>query len=260
MRTKLTQFTCLHSPALAAAIIVGLFIGAAGITANAQETTAQEQFDKVVGEYNQAVQAFSEQYQQATTDEERQKASESYPTAQAYAVRLLGLAKAHPTDPVAVDALVWIVTQARFGPENDEAMDILVKNHVQSEKLGPLCLMLVYSGSPSAGALLETLREKSPHREIQGQATYALGMFKAQQQDETAIAEKLFEEVVANYGDIELYGRTLADAAKGDLFEMRNLVVGKLAPEIRGQDVDGVEFALTDYRGKVVVLDFWGDW
>jgi|GEM_PF-1801395 len=36
--------------------------------------------------------------------------------------------------------------------------------------------------------------------------------------------------------------------------------VGNMAPEIRGQDVDGVAFKLSDYRGKVVLLDFWGDW
>ena len=36
--------------------------------------------------------------------------------------------------------------------------------------------------------------------------------------------------------------------------------VGSVAPEIQGEDVDGVRFQLSDYRGKVVVLDFWGDW
>ena len=36
--------------------------------------------------------------------------------------------------------------------------------------------------------------------------------------------------------------------------------IGNLAPEIEGEDIDGVKFKLSDYRGKVVVLDFWGDW
>ena len=38
------------------------------------------------------------------------------------------------------------------------------------------------------------------------------------------------------------------------------LEVGNLAPEIIGEDIDGKKFKLSDYRGKVVVLDFWGDW
>jgi cytochrome oxidase Cu insertion factor (SCO1/SenC/PrrC family) len=39
-----------------------------------------------------------------------------------------------------------------------------------------------------------------------------------------------------------------------------DLAIGKVAPEISGVDVDGRKFKLSDYRGKVVVLDFWGDW
>jgi hypothetical protein len=35
---------------------------------------------------------------------------------------------------------------------------------------------------------------------------------------------------------------------------------GQPAPEIVGEDLDGVPFRLSDYRGKVVVLDFWGHW
>jgi hypothetical protein len=38
------------------------------------------------------------------------------------------------------------------------------------------------------------------------------------------------------------------------------LAVGRQAPEIAGPDLDGVPFKLSDYRGKVVVLDFWGHW
>lgn len=36
--------------------------------------------------------------------------------------------------------------------------------------------------------------------------------------------------------------------------------VGEPAPATKAEDVDGKEFALADYRGKVVVLDFWGFW
>lgn len=36
--------------------------------------------------------------------------------------------------------------------------------------------------------------------------------------------------------------------------------VGQRAPEIEGSDINGIPFKLSDYRGKVVVLDFWGHW
>jgi len=36
--------------------------------------------------------------------------------------------------------------------------------------------------------------------------------------------------------------------------------VNRPAPEIRGKDLDGNPMKLSDFRGKVVMLDFWGDW
>ncbi len=36
--------------------------------------------------------------------------------------------------------------------------------------------------------------------------------------------------------------------------------IGNIAPEIDGEDVGGEVFRLSEYRGQVVMLDFWGDW
>ncbi len=36
--------------------------------------------------------------------------------------------------------------------------------------------------------------------------------------------------------------------------------VGAPAPEIVGEDLDGVSLKLSDYRGKVVLLSFYGEW
>ena len=49
-------------------------------------------------------------------------------------------------------------------------------------------------------------------------------------------------------------------AAKGivrDFGELEHLQVGMSAPDFEAVDQNGVRFALSDYRGKVVLLDFW---
>ena len=54
--------------------------------------------------------------------------------------------------------------------------------------------------------------------------------------------------------------RTPASRAAMMMTEMRELVVGKIAPEIEGKDVDGRPMKLSDHRGKVVVLAWWATW
>ncbi len=73
------------------------------------------------------------------------------------------------------------------------------------------------------------------------------------------------EEIGTQYSDVVLMERgdtkiRIGEKCEGTLFELRNLAIGKVVPDITGEDLDGEEFNLSDYRGKVVVLDFWGDW
>jgi uncharacterized protein (DUF433 family) len=44
--------------------------------------------------------------------------------------------------------------------------------------------------------------------------------------------------------------------AKAELFDLDHLSVGRVAPEIEGEDVDGKKLKASDYRGKVVMLSF----
>jgi hypothetical protein len=176
----------------------------------------------------------------------------------------LALARKNPKDPAAIDALVWVAVYSRSGAEFDEALKLLSADYVGSEKLGQVCQSLVYSTSPESEKFLRLVLGNNPNKEVQGTACLSLGqLLKRQSGNEErsgSEAEKLFEQVVAKYGDVSTGRGALADAAKAELFELRNLGIGKTAPEIEGEDVDGKKFKLSDYRGKVVVLDFWGDW
>jgi thiol-disulfide isomerase/thioredoxin len=44
------------------------------------------------------------------------------------------------------------------------------------------------------------------------------------------------------------------------IYAADKLAIGMKSPEISGTDTDGVAFKLSDYKGKVILLDFWGDW
>ena len=74
-----------------------------------------------------------------------------------------------------------------------------------------------------------------------------------------AEAVKLFEDLAARNVPIELArGITIGDESRASAYEIRNLGVGKVAPDIAAEDLNGEKFRLSDYRGKVVLLSFWG--
>jgi len=81
-------------------------------------------------------------------------------------------------------------------------------------------------------------------------------------EDERLAAIAALERCAREFGKEKDYGRyeNWAAAVEGPLFQLQNLYVGALAPDIEGEDLNGVKFKLSDYRGKVVVLDFWGNW
>jgi hypothetical protein len=72
-------------------------------------------------------------------------------------------------------------------------------------------------------------------------------------------AEELFVELEKGYKDVPALAASMR-RLDSILFELRYLSVGKQAPDIEGEDTDGKKFKLSDYRGKVIMLDFWGHW
>ena len=61
---------------------------------------------------------------------------------------------------------------------------------------------------------------------------------------------------MANVNGVGPTGETLATVVDRELADLRTLAVGQPASEIVGKDVDGKPMALSESRGKVVVLDF----
>jgi hypothetical protein len=211
-----------------------------------------------------------------------------------FAGKFMELAEKHPQDPIAVDALIWIVTNVRRGSELTGAMNTLANDHVENEKLAPVFAGLIEKPSLAAEKLLRAALEKNPHKKVQAQACFQLAAYLRDEArlrnslmaqpdhrrfeqyygkeftkhlaaiDEKKLTEEiehLYERIVESFADVPTDdGPTLGESAKLELFAIRNLALGKTAPEIQSEDLDGERFKLSDYRGKVVVLDFWGHW
>jgi hypothetical protein len=107
-------------------------------------------------------------------------------------------------------------------------------------------------------ALLDAVVERNKDVNCQGQALVVRGTLRLQMaetdEDRSAAAADL-QKVASVATDADILVQ-----AKDALFELENLQVGCTAPDIVAKDTDGVDFKLSDYRGKVVLLDFWGFW
>jgi hypothetical protein len=173
-----------------------------------------------------------------------------------------------------------------------KAMALLLRDHLRSDKLGPICLRITSGFRREHETFLRTLLERSPHKDVRGLACLALAQFlnnrmqrldqikeqpelageyeslfgkkfltELQHQDRAGVArdiETLFEQAGKEYGEVKIpYEGTVAQKVKAELFAFRYLLVGKQSPDIEGVDQDGQYFKLSDYNGKVVLLDFW---
>lgn len=102
--------------------------------------------------------------------------------------------------------------------------------------------------------LVYQTRNRTTRREVGEELATCLA-FAPRDDDDVASAKALFEELLTDEPADGFRQRV-----RGKLYRMENLVVGKAAPELTGKGADGNELRLSDHRGKVVVLDFWGFW
>jgi hypothetical protein len=260
--------------------------------------TPAEQYQTLRKEYDRASGGAA-----PLTDAERLKfVGRVYRHRNALAAKFLELAQQHPNDPIALDALTQAVWQVNTTPWPVElvgedtavarALELIRRDHIRSDKLGPLCQRVAYGFRKEYETFLRAVLAKNPHKDIRATACLSLGHFlnnRLQRLDlckeqpglarefaglygEEYLAEllrqdrdKVLEEIEAvfgqaaeKYGDVKLPGGgTVAGRAQAELFEVRDLAVGKAAPDIEGEDQDGKRLKLSDYRGKVVLLDFW---
>ena len=214
--------------------------------------------------------------------------------AKQFAARFFELAEKHPKDPAAVDALVWILKKRRSQPAATRALELLGSRHLKSPALERACRSIARVPATAAEGLLRRVLEKSPHAPVRGQACYYLAYLLERQSsvvdqltqnsdltkrvlqyygkeygkylmalDNAKLNRKLeqvYELMAKSFADVQLDDEKLDGIAAASLFRIRHLSRGRVAAEIKGEDIFGKRFQLSDYRGKVVMLTFWGHW
>ena len=160
----------------------------------------------------------------------------------------------------AVDFLVMVLNldQQRARP----ALETLIRDHLDSPKMAKVGSMIPYfdrlvSKEFAQEATAKLTKSKSV--DVRGWATLAMYSEIIASSDRDGHAYKAARaKLMAAAGEVT--DRSLAAQITGAIDEREKFGVGCRAPDIQGVDLDGVAFKLSDYEGKVIFLDFWGDW
>ena len=162
---------------------------------------------------------------------------------------------------------------------DDDLVKIVRDHFMDDPRMGQLCARSP-TGRKTGRRNPQDVAARHPDRKVRGQATYALGMWwrrstevmtlgrnRTESEKEHCLAEA---KLVLRPGRRRLRRRCrgrwhVSARRQGEgraalIANLPNLKVGKVAPEIVGEDLDGKPLKLSDHRGKVVVVCFWATW
>ncbi len=109
--------------------------------------------------------------------------------------------------------------------------------------------------APTAEAHLARIERATKGEEVKAAVLFARATISKETHGPTSKTLSYLETITDRYPKSRMASRV-----PGEIFELVHLGLGRVAPDFVAEDQDGVKFKLSDYRGKVVVLDFWGFW
>jgi thiol-disulfide isomerase/thioredoxin len=232
--------------------LLALALAAPGLRADDKPAKAED-YKALQKEFTQAQTKLQEKqkelvqaFQKAKTQEEKKEIAKKFETLQKeldkFGARFLAYAEKNPKAPDAYDALFQTL-RLSGGPMGKsglwgKAMAALQKDQVKNENMAKLVPLLGGSKDEATIKLLKAIVEQNPNPKTQAHACKALAKSP-------------------NKDDADKYAKLLKDKY-ADVFP--DLSVGKKAPEVVSQDLSGKKVKLSDYKGKVVVLDIWATW
>jgi hypothetical protein len=154
-------------------------------------------------------------------------------------------------------AMISLAEQAQKDRLADQILGDILKQNLDLAETAQVVLGLRYNNSNPKkkkqlpGQLAAFARSKNTS--VQAAALYVRA--EVTKDTDAKASVPLYKQLMVQYPTSEF-----AKRATTSIFEAENLQIGMLAPEILGTDHEDKPFKLSEYRGKVVVLDFWGFW
>ncbi|MHC5062437.1 MAG: TlpA family protein disulfide reductase [Planctomycetota bacterium] len=235
----------------------------------ARYAQAKKEYDELIAGFQADVETYIATHQQLMRKGKKQEADEyrraNRPT-EKYVDAFLKGAKEYDGSKGAALFLSWFVSSTQSSSLlGKQALEILFEDHVESAEMACVVTpsgvrrMMTSFGREGMRERMGILVERSPYADdIVAPARFILAQSSLQDPKISA------EDKAAAIAELKLIakeqkGRALELQASSEVFQIEKLQVGMEAPEMIGTDLDGRSVRLSDFRGQVVLLEFWAD-
>jgi len=247
--------------------------GAVAVGNNESDRAAELQ--RLVDAYESIAIRYSDGLVLATTPEQKEAIAKHAPSARSLrsiARLIIDLVASNPKDEPALDGLIFLSKFIEVA-EVEESLSIALDD---GSKMDPMALLLEHhSSNPKIskasrrlprGEETDIFLHKLVQKTYNPSVRWAAGaqLFSSHRRNNrTDAMEKLAVELSEDrYLEGVVAGLNLSARqwALNKVREIRTLGIGNVIPEVSGEKLDGDPGSITEYRGKVVVLDVWTTW
>jgi len=235
------------------------------------ESEDLETFEDIKNKHKQAFMAYMKRYRAAPTRADKLKEYRNQPTLKPYYAKLTELVNKAPDSPEkAHEAASWWYSRERKTDNAKMILQLIVDQFSDSELMaGHVHKLPEVMPKPKAEKILRAMIDTNPSVLVKARSVYYLRTILKERSKKiegekaemvNAELKSLENLLMTEYADqAEISGYKFRRLMEADAFAAK-LEIGKPVPDIAGTDLDGIEFKLSDYRGKVTMISFWGFW
>lgn len=256
--------------------IAALFAAGAALSVadDAKALGTKEKLAENLKQYRADMAALNKEIAAAEGEEKAKLTTKRMDLQYEVAKKAFNLAKEFPKDPAAMEA-VRTAMQAGNSLTKKEANELIFTTFVDDPKV---CMILGMLSEENVAKLSEktkngdikgTIQLSKIEKDIQAIDYNPRGkpLPKKEADEKFAAAVKKLDELSKELGTAKFYDytgeskSTITEAVNLQKFFIDNLTIGRTAPDMTCDLLeDGKKGKLSDYRGKVVVVDFWATW
>ena len=240
----------------------------------AESTASPADADRIKKSWESAAKCWTLVNRAAITPEAKSASLASRPDPHRYARQMWQAISPSLSEDWTVEPAAWLLNLTRsltitntdgsvtpaFAQESAAIRKAVATHHMQSPNLTLMCMALALNQDPGNLSILEKIQTNHPDQKTQGVAALAAALvIKSLGDDAEPMRKRLsyLRKAIIQSSEIQIGKTTVAQIAEDELYVIRNLTKGRIAPNLVGTDAAGQPLTLESTQGKVTMLIFW---